>query len=102
MVPLSQDTSYVYSINVQGNDVYIAGMIVKKYSFLAAYWRNGIINYLKDGEYAYAAFIDGKDVYIAGIDQSYNPSAVYWKNGVPTRLPTPIPFAYTIFVKHHQ
>ncbi|HVS98209.1 MAG TPA: hypothetical protein VHE54_17055 [Puia sp.] len=73
-------------------DVFVAGSAVSR----AVYWQNGKIHYLTDttiGQWSYAGHIgfSGSDMYMAGTmatSPNFNMTAVYWKNGVMTRLPS--------------
>lgn len=97
---LSDNSSEAYDIEVQGNDVFVAGYVAEtsgEYG-LPVYWKNGVKNNLSDPGYhpdyacegciegayigtAQAIAIDGADVYVLG--SSYNePGAVLWKNNV--------------------
>jgi len=81
--------AYASSIFVTaGNDVYVSGGETTAGIYSAGYWKNGQINYLTDsGAYVAANYISvsGGDVYIAGVveanNSSYDPHAVYWKDG---------------------
>ncbi len=61
-------------IAVSQGDVYVCG----KYSYGAAYWKNGIpVSLDSPTTYASAVAVSGSDVYVVGTGGG----AVYWKNG---------------------
>lgn len=73
-------------------DIYIAGRIDSR----ACYWKNGSLVYVGDinvSSSASAICISGTDVYLTGLSYENTtlgysrPAAVYWKNGVQTKLP---------------
>ncbi|HEY4873948.1 MAG TPA: hypothetical protein VIH86_00110, partial [Puia sp.] len=98
-VPLTTSFSYATSIAINGNDVYVAGMMTMGNSFdIAAYWKNGNAVTLTDGinnARATSIVINGSDVYVAGwVTANGNTVAAYWKNGVQTVLADSSLFSY--------
>ena len=109
---------YVNGIVVSGSDVYVSGGSPVLYqpasgpTYLAAYWKNGIIHSLDSGligitpggtaiasaPYTTGLSLSGSDVYVSGIEYGAStPSvfgasqqAIYWKNGTPVLLPTTV------------
>jgi len=82
----------VNSIFVSGNDVYVAGTIVKikhgRWIRTATLWKNGIAQHFYDETnpnetYANSVFVVGNDVYVAGHEGRF---ARLWKNGVVQNL----------------
>jgi hypothetical protein len=75
------------AIAVNGNDVYIAGYVLSpKGHYVASLWKNGVLTNLDNSgltSEANAIAINGSDVYVAGVSGA---NAVYWKNGVATKL----------------
>lgn len=95
--------STVKAIAVSENDVYISGQSFDaplNNGYAATYWKNGEPVYLHTTNQTYhtsianSIVVSGPDIYVAGnSDTSINPGAntilaVYWKNGVPTKLST--------------
>lgn len=87
-------------IAVSGNDVYVSGVVYTANFGYAVVWKNGIAMKLSpDSTSSEAAGIsvNGGDVYVAGFihdivlqnstTTQYNSNPVYWKNGVPNRIP---------------
>jgi hypothetical protein len=96
------------SVFVSGSDVYIAGMQESYPSFVptAAYWKNGNVILLPRSEitsFANSIFASGNHVYVAGYENvTYqNKFAVYWKDGIETKLTdgTHEAYATSIFIK---
>lgn len=110
-VLLAADSPYTAaaSIFVSGNNVYVDGSSSEGgLSETAKYWVNGLATTLPDttgAAFSNSIFVAGTDVYAAGwifyptpltvpytSDTAQYPTAgsvaVYWKNGVPTPLPT--------------
>jgi hypothetical protein len=84
--------SRAVSIDLDGDDVYIAGSDLGK----AVYWKNGQKNVLSSNtSSASSIFIYNSDIYIAGVDDG---KAVYWKNGQKTTLSTNASVATSIFI----
>jgi len=78
--------SGIYSMDVIGQDVYLAGVLGDVNTTYAAYWKNGTAVKLTDDKgYGEAKVIDviGDDIHVAGRTSS---KITYWKNGVPTYL----------------
>lgn len=81
-------------IAVVGRDVYVVGWesAADGDSRFGKLWKNGVSNNLSDGtkrESVNAIVVVGNDVYIAGAENGgWGYKAKYWKNGVPTMLPT--------------
>lgn len=76
--------SYVSSIFIHQNDVYMAGYISNSiYGNTACYWKNGQRINLADGNYpgstARSIFVTDSSVYVSG---ELNSLGVYWKDGV--------------------
>ena len=86
-LPDSVYGSEATAIAVNGNDVYIAGYIISpKGHHVATVWRNGTAIMLDNSGLSSGAngiALNGNDLYIAGFS---GPSAVYWKNGLVTKL----------------
>lgn len=80
--------SEAYSIAVSGNDVYLAGSGPYLANTAATYWKNGTLNVLPASVESIASSIAvrGNDVHVVGVDSN---AAVYWKNGVATKLTPP-------------
>jgi hypothetical protein len=80
-------TPLVYCIAVSGSDVYVGGMYNQ-----AAFWKNGVINYLQyttNGSfvsYISSLLLSGNDVYATGHLIGTNLGAAYWKNGIENDL----------------
>jgi len=101
-VPIDTDPagSEISTIYLQGNDIYLLGFLGLK----VAYWKNGIATKLANTSTVadsvrssvHGIAVSGQDLYIAGsvtsTDRRYDlenyDAAVYWKNGVITRLTT--------------
>jgi hypothetical protein len=81
-------TPNIYCIYVSGSDVYIGGMYNQ-----AAYWKNGVVNYLQYTTSGYfvsnvsSLLVSGNDVYVTGHLIGINLGAAYWKNGMENDLP---------------
>lgn len=86
LVVLSGFPSSADGIAVSGSDVYIVGQAAVGEVEVAAIWKNGVLMPLStaSGSWAHGIAVAGSDIYVAGLD-SLN-LAVYWKNGVETRL----------------
>jgi hypothetical protein len=86
------------SIQVIGNDVYVAGYEFNGSVNVAKYWKNGVATLLTDGSKEAAAVeisVIGNDIYVAGHEFiGSNLSAKYWKNGVATNLSNGTGFVY--------
>jgi hypothetical protein len=98
--------SYVRSIFVQGNDVYVAGNIRvttdPNSNRRAVIWKNNQITYLSDGTTnadAFAVKVNGADVYVSGYN---NNKATLWKNGVATSLSTNNSTARSIVIENND
>ncbi len=84
----------VFSIAVSGNDVYLAGRVIKPWGGstttpLATYWKNGVAVQLSTNpSFAYAVSVSDGTVAIAGqVSKNYSPlTAVYWQNGAITNI----------------
>ncbi|MDL2231726.1 hypothetical protein LJB85_03200 [Porphyromonadaceae bacterium OttesenSCG-928-L07] len=79
--------SWVQSVFVSGNDVYVAGHDGR----VATLWKNGVAQPLTDGtKYALpvSVFVSGNDVYTAGyeVNAGGKQVATLWKNNVPQSL----------------
>ncbi len=118
LVSLPGDPSYLTSISVLANTVYVAGWdafsggMFQPLVQYGEYWKNGaVVNLTNPGDSiqstAYSIFASGNDVYIAGakgylpgtIDgDSRDSRAVYWKNGVATMLSNVSSSANSIFI----
>jgi hypothetical protein len=87
--------SYLRSIYVSGDDVYVAGyQVADNGNGIVTYWKNGSPVYVTDGSYdaiAFAITVSGNDVYIAGTEGKFENDGyyifpTYWKNGKPVHL----------------
>jgi hypothetical protein len=91
MVKLGSAPSLANAIAVSGTDVYVAGYASINDVYVAAYWKNGVLQPLA-GNIAHsganAIAISGTDVYVAGIAGDNGSIATYWKNGVEIPLET--------------
>jgi len=98
MVRLGNDPSYINSITISGSDVYACGQAMVNNAYVAAYWKNGIIQPLSNlsNSTANAIRVLNNDVYVAGNAGQYGSVAVYWKNG--TEIPLENGFATSIAV----
>jgi hypothetical protein len=81
------------SLFVSGSHVYIAGTqeVPARYLPTAAYWKDGNVISLPTSEtnsFGNAIFVSGNGVYVAGYETATYPIsyAVYWKDGVETKL----------------
>lgn len=97
MVTLWSSTNYIdiTGIAVNNSDVFVAGNVNR----LAVYWKNGKISYLEHppqhNQYksirslAKCIKLYNNDIYITGctLNENNGEIAVYWKNGVPVRVP---------------
>jgi hypothetical protein len=94
----------VFSIEVVGNDVYLAGFEYNGTSANnAKYWKNGTATILAAGPQANSMAVFGNDVYVAGNQPNpttANSMAVYWKNGqaIPLTDGTTNAYAYAVVV----
>ena len=99
-----EDNKYavINEIVQNGDDIYLAGAADKNnnvYLQTAAYWKNGIINYLSGGEinsFASDIFINNNDVYTVGNiwnSTTLVATATMWKNETPQALSDARPFA---------
>ena len=74
--------------NSPEHEVYVAGMINDR----AAYWKNGVANYLDSSNsgysYGFCVYATDNDVYVCGGKKGDNSvqHAIYWKNGVANYL----------------
>jgi uncharacterized membrane protein len=86
-LPDSLYGSEATAIAVNANDVYIAGYIISPQGHdVASLWKNGVLTNLDNSgliSKANAIAINGSDIYIAGVSGA---NAVYWKNGLATKL----------------
>ncbi len=109
-IPIDQNGSdgQGTAVLVSGSDVYVAGMQVSSPDYIqtAAYWKNNnlvLLPRIATTSFAKSIFVSGNDVYLAGVeDVAYQMTyAVYWKNGVETKLTdgTDGAVANSIFVK---
>jgi len=93
--------AFVYTVFVQGNDVYIGGAVRVDGTnhVIATYWKNGVPVTLQSSTsntYITGMYVSGTDVYAVGsgglgggIGFEWNDSALYalyWKNGQSTKL----------------
>jgi len=76
-----------YATAVSGNDVYVVGGTDSSGFNAAMLWKNGVAQHL-GGENTTSIALSGADVYVAGVLNKDNFPAVYWKNGVVTKLTT--------------
>ncbi len=100
---VSAYNDYVSSLYVTSNDVYVAGGS-RIWGHNACYWKNGIpvdltkgLVYLdRNGRHCYpvttSITTSNNDVYVSGYQTTggsiIQPTAIYWKNGVPAFLTT--------------
>lgn len=82
--------SYITSIAVSGNDVYVAGTGIENGSLPAEYWKNGtghLFSNLPSGQ-VQAIALFGSDTYMVGQEHSWRDNSVakFWKNGVSINL----------------
>lgn len=89
----SGQSSEVYSIDVSGNDVYMAGYTSGNVSLgTPTYWKNGTATQLTDGSsYGTAGGIavNGSDIIVVGFMHNKTSGydvAMYWKNGTQVSL----------------
>src|SRR5215813_5618647 len=82
--------SYLKSIYVSGDDVYVAGYEeADNGNGIVTYWKNGNPVHVTDGTHdaiAFAITVSGNDVYIAGTEGKFQDGYYYifpsyWKNG---------------------
>lgn len=83
-----------YAIDIDGEDIYVAGTEFKSGALVAKVWKNGLATDLTNGSYtAYATDIDVSEgnVYVSGYEYngSNNAVAKVWVNGVGTVLSNP-------------
>lgn len=97
----------VFSIHINGNDVYAAGYEENKATggSFARYWKNGVAFTLPGTHLhnsAQSIYVNGNDVYVAGMgsDGYYN-KAKCWKNGVeiPLDISSNFSYATSVFVQ---
>lgn len=87
------------SIYVSGKDVFLSDEGPN-----AVYWKNEISNTLSASAFSKTNSMSGKDVFVVGEVSTGGISvgAVYWKNGIETRLLTKYPYsdshANTLFI----
>jgi hypothetical protein len=110
----SASTSIASSIFVSGSDVFIAGLVLtKKNNQFPTYWKNGEINWLNasprhsnGGLYGNATsiYVSGSNVYVAGriTGENFAQVAVYWKNGVTTKLDSGSSYASSVYVSEND
>ena len=96
------------SLFVSGSHVYIAGTqeLPARYPPTAAYWKDGNVISLPTSEinsFGNSIFVSGNEVYVAGYESATYPIsyAVYWKNGIETKLTdgTQAAVANSIFIR---
>jgi hypothetical protein len=78
-------------IVVNGNDVYVSGIIREAGFSVAGYWKNGVKYILGNATHtseASAIAVNGNDVYVTGYQYGTGEFGGYWKNGVPVNLST--------------
>lgn len=91
-LPMAAKPSAFYSLDVHGNDIYIAGSGFSNNSkHVARYWKNGEPISLSDGsknEFAFGIAVDNNDVYVVGEQRPSSGKfiAKYWKNGISNML----------------
>jgi len=96
------------SIQLNGSDVYTAGIAAANGVTSAAYWKNGVETILATNATATGIAFSGNDMYVVGTTLSFSnftafPSPVYWLNGALINLPTPVPqntMATSIFIRN--
>ena len=101
VIPLTDGSQFAAAtgIFIQGTDVYICGEEKDNNDsfYVAKYWKNGQAVILSDTTsvcLTNSIFVDQNDVYVAGVEQpgtllhpiGQNSRAIYWKNGVETKL----------------
>ena len=88
-LPTADKNSNIYSVFVNGEDVYYTGTTTKG----AVYWKNNNPVYLSGDAFLYASVSDiaisGNDIYLVGTatPPGKNATPFLWKNGVVTYLP---------------
>lgn len=99
-----EDSENAMGLFLDNNTQYIVGKSSADTGNKAAYWKNGIINYISpmyDNLIADKIFVSNGDIYISGwSNESTNRQALYWKNNSRTNLTSPeqIGLATGIFV----
>jgi hypothetical protein len=101
VIPLTDGSNFAAAtgIFIQGSDVYICGEETDNNDsfYVAKYWKNGQPVILSDTTstcFTNSIFVDQNDVYVAGVEHpgtilnpiGQNSRAIYWKNGVETKL----------------
>ena len=101
VIPLTDGSHFAAAtgIFIQGSDVYICGEETDNNDsfYVAKYWKNGQPVILSDTTstcFTNSIFVDQNDVYVAGVEHpgtilnpiGQNSRAIYWKNGVETKL----------------
>lgn len=92
--------SLARGIAVSGSDVYVAGVVYTQNYGYAIMWKNGVPIKLSPDSTASEATgitVSGNDVYVTGFihdivvqngnGTQYSSNPVYWKNGVPYKIP---------------
>ncbi len=93
---ISTSSGEIFSIYIDGNDVYLAGTSYEQSNIsarTAVLWKNGQpvkldLSAAGLGSEARKVYVKGNDVYVAGIVRNTTTylAAAVWKNGVPTIL----------------
>ena len=79
------DAQFIFSITTSGADVYFSGQSGGN----PVYWKNGVVSKMDNTALAVpsAIQVSGPDVYVIGNSgSSGNYSAIFWKNGISTKL----------------
>ncbi|MCL2416378.1 MAG: hypothetical protein FWD02_00380 [Bacteroidales bacterium] len=85
---LSASQNLTSSVFVYGNDVYVAGTVLRDRPQLATVWKNGVAQHFNDqtnpnNAEVNSIFVSGGDVFVTGSEGRF---ARLWKNGVVQEL----------------
>lgn len=87
-------SSYITSICVSGDDVYIGGSYYNSSGKSGVYWKNGKAVDMPQAEDIQTITISGDDVYIVGKPKRSGTTNKYWKNGIEGVIETPPSYSY--------